>query len=185
SLVFEQSYGPIEGDSASLAELVTLLSALADVPVAQGIAVTGSVDQHGHVQAVGGVNEKIEGFYELCRRPGLTGEQGVVIPETNLRHLMLDARVVAAVRRGRFHIWPVRTVDEALTLLTGVRAGVRRGRRGWAVTSVNGRVEARLDALAEAARGAAAHPGANGGDPAAARHRRRVGAGAPARRAGR
>lgn len=119
SIVFEQSYGPIEGDSASTAELLALLSALAMLPVDQGVAVTGAVDQHGAVHAIGGVNEKIEGFYALCAARGLTGEQGVVIPEANLTHLMLDAEVVDAVRQRRFHVWPVRTVNEALTIVTG------------------------------------------------------------------
>ena len=119
SIVFEQSYGPVEGDSASAAELLALLSALARLPVEQGIAVTGAVDQHGSVHAVGGINEKIEGFFDLCAATGLTGRQGVVIPEANLPHLMLDERVVAAAGEGRFFVWPVRTVDEALTLITG------------------------------------------------------------------
>lgn len=119
SIVFEQSYGPIEGDSASTAELLALLSALSLLPVDQGVAVTGAVDQHGAVQAVGGVNEKIEGFFALCEARGLTGRQGVVLPEANLPHLMLDERVVAAVADGRFHVWPVRTAGEALALVTG------------------------------------------------------------------
>jgi predicted ATP-dependent protease len=119
SIVFEQSYGPVEGDSASLAELVALLSALARRGARQDVAVTGSVDQHGHVQAVGGINEKIEGFFALCRERGLTGTQGVVIPSANRPHLMLDLEVVDAVRRGEFAIWSVATVDDALELLVG------------------------------------------------------------------
>jgi predicted ATP-dependent protease len=119
SIVFEQSYGPVEGDSASAGELLALLSALADLPVAQGVAVTGAVDQHGAVRAVGGINEKIEGFFDLCAARGLTGEQGVVIPEANLAHLMLDDRVVQAVRDGGFRVWPVTSVDQAMSLLTG------------------------------------------------------------------
>lgn len=124
SLVFEQSYAPVEGDSASLAELCALMSALADVPIAQSLGVTGSVSQFGAVQAIGGVNEKIEGFFDLCRARGLNGTQGVVIPKANVRHLMLRPDVVEACRAGQFRVVAVETVDEALTVLTGVPAGV-------------------------------------------------------------
>ncbi|KAA9001153.1 Lon protease family protein [Affinibrenneria salicis] len=117
SIVFEQSYGEVDGDSASLAELSALISALSMQPVSQQIAVTGSVDQFGHVQPIGGVNEKIEGFFEVCRRRGLTGQQGVIIPAANLRHLCLDQAVVDAVRNGQFHLWAVDAVPEALSLL--------------------------------------------------------------------
>ncbi|MBK7235942.1 MAG: AAA family ATPase [Sterolibacteriaceae bacterium] len=123
SLVFEQSYGPVEGDSASLAELCALLSALAAVPIRQSLAVTGSVNQYGRVQAIGGVNEKIEGFFDLCAARGLTGEQGVLIPAANVKHLMLREDVVQACADGRFGIYAVSTVDEAIALLTGVPAG--------------------------------------------------------------
>ncbi|MCX8018132.1 MAG: AAA family ATPase, partial [Rhodocyclaceae bacterium] len=123
TLVFEQSYGPVEGDSASLAELIALISALANVPIRQGIAVTGSVNQFGHVQAIGGVNEKIEGFFDTCQAIGLTGEQGVVIPTANVIHLMLREDVLAACAAGRFHIWAVEHVDRAFEILTGVAAG--------------------------------------------------------------
>jgi predicted ATP-dependent protease len=119
SIVFEQSYGPVEGDSASLAELLALLSALAVQGLRQDVAVTGSIDQHGHVQAVGGINEKIEGFFFLCRARGLTGTQGVVVPAANTPHLMLHADVVDAVRRGRFSIWSVAAVDDAIQVMTG------------------------------------------------------------------
>lgn len=138
SIVFEQSYGPVEGDSASAAELLALLSALAELPVDQGVAVTGAVDQHGAIRAVGGINEKIEGFYDLCAAQGLSGEQGVIMPAANLPHLMLGRRVVDAVRDGRFRIWPVSTVDEALALLTGS-------------TEADALVRARLVSLSEAA----------------------------------
>jgi len=141
SLVFEQSYGGIEGDSASSAELYALLSALADAPVRQGLAVTGSVNQHGDIQAIGGVNEKIEGFFDLCRSRGLDGAQGVLIPESNVRNLMLREDVVEAVAAGRFGIYPVRTVDEGIARLTGLPAA-----------TVNARVEARLADFAERAR---------------------------------
>lgn len=152
SLVFEQSYGGVEGDSASLAELCALLSAIADLPLRQGVAVTGSVNQHGAVQAVGGVNEKIEGFFDVCAARGLTGDQGVVIPAANASHLMLRADVVAAAAEGRFHIWPVTTVDEALELLTGLPAGERGPDGRWPEGTVNALVDARLEILARTAR---------------------------------
>ncbi|MEW5770022.1 MAG: ATP-binding protein [Pseudomonadota bacterium] len=123
SLVFEQSYGPVEGDSASLAELCALLSALSGAPIKQSLAVTGSVNQLGDVQAIGAVNEKIEGFFDICRARGLSGEQGVLIPSSNVKHLMLRRDVVEACAAGRFHIYAVQTVDEAIELLTGVPAG--------------------------------------------------------------
>jgi predicted ATP-dependent protease len=122
-LVFEQSYSEVEGDSASSTELYALLSNLANLPVKQGIAVTGSVNQKGEVQAIGGVNEKVEGFFELCRKTGLTGEQGVIIPSANRRHLMLKEDVQTAVKEGRFHIWTVDTIDDGIEILTGTRAG--------------------------------------------------------------
>lgn len=120
SIVFEQSYGEVDGDSASLAELCALVSALSQQPINQQIAVTGSVDQFGNVQPIGGVNEKIEGFFETCQRRGLTGNQGVILPTTNVRHLCLNQAVVEAVQKGQFHLWAVDTVAEALPLLTGV-----------------------------------------------------------------
>lgn len=123
SLVFEQSYGPVEGDSASVAELCALLSVLAGVPIKQSLAITGSVNQHGQVQAIGAVNEKIEGFFDICEARGLTGEQGVLIPAANIKHLMLRGDVVAACSAGRFHVYAVETVDQAIELLTGLPAG--------------------------------------------------------------
>jgi predicted ATP-dependent protease len=123
SLCFEQSYGGVEGDSASAAELFALLSAIGRLPLRQDLAVTGSVNQHGEIQAVGGVNEKIEGFFRTCRRLGLTGTQGVVIPSANVRHLALHPEVIDAVREGRFSVYEVRTVEEGLSLLTGLPAG--------------------------------------------------------------
>jgi len=155
SLVFEQSYGGIEGDSASCAELYALMSSLADVPIRQGVAVTGSVDQHGEVQPIGGVNEKIEGFFAVCSQRGLNGRQGVVIPATNVRHLMLRDDVVEAVRDGRFSVWSVRTVDEGIELLTGVPAGERGPDGAFAEGTIHRRIEDRLAELAEAARAAA------------------------------
>jgi Lon-like ATP-dependent protease len=119
SIVFEQSYGEVDGDSASLAELCALISALSSQPITQQIAVTGSVDQFGNVQPIGGVNEKIEGFFEVCQRRGLTGKQGIIMPATNVRHLCLRQDVVDAVREGQFHLWAVDSAAEALPLLTG------------------------------------------------------------------
>ncbi|GAF78495.1 unnamed protein product, partial [marine sediment metagenome] len=113
SLVFEQSYNQVEGDSASLAELCALISVLADAPIRQSLAVTGSVNQLGLVQPIGGVNEKIEGFFDVCKARGLSGEQGVLIPESNVKHLMLRRDVTEAARAGQFHVFAVKTVDEA------------------------------------------------------------------------
>jgi predicted ATP-dependent protease len=152
SLVFEQSYGPVEGDSASLAELCALLSALSGLPLAQALAVTGSVNQSGGVQAVGGVNEKIEGFFDACRERGTAEGQGVLVPAANVQHLMLRQDVVAAVGAGRFRVVPVESVDGAMELLTGVPAGERDERGAFPEGSVNGRVEARLAKLAESVR---------------------------------
>jgi predicted ATP-dependent protease len=123
SICFEQSYEGVEGDSASLAELLALLSAIGQVPLDQGIAVTGSVDQQGRVQPVGGINEKIEGFFDVCVRRGLTGRQGVIIPAANKRHLCLHPRVVRAVEEGQFHVYAVQRVEEAIAILTGRPAG--------------------------------------------------------------
>ncbi len=151
SLVFEQSYGGIDGDSASSTELYALISALADVPVNGALAVTGSVNQFGEVQAIGGANEKIEGFFDLCAARGLTGGQGVLIPDSNVRHLMLKPAVVEAVEAGQFHIYPVKTIDEGIAVLTGEAAGKRNARTGkFPKGSVNAKVEDRLRAFAEA-----------------------------------
>lgn len=145
SLTFEQSYGEVEGDSASVGELCALLSSLAGLPVKQSLAVTGSVNQHGEVQPIGGVNEKIEGFFDICSERGLTGNQGVLIPESNVKHLMLRADVVAAARDGRFHIYPIRTVDQAVSLLTGVEAGEFDAFGQAPEGSINQRVQQRLE----------------------------------------
>lgn len=148
SLVFEQSYGEVEGDSASLAELCALLSALANAPIKQALAVTGSVNQHGRVQAIGGVNEKIEGFFDLCAARGLTGEQGVIVPLANMGHLMLREDVVAAIGAGRFHLYSVSDVDQAIELLTGQDAGVPDARGVVPPGTINYRVAAQMAALA-------------------------------------
>ena len=152
SLVFEQTYAEVEGDSASCAELYALLSALADQPLRQSLAVTGSVNQQGEVQAIGGVNEKIEGFFDVCRERGLTGEQGVLIPAANVEHLMLRKDVVQAAAEGKFHVYPVRTVDEGIALLTGIAAGERDDQGAFPEGTINRRVEDALRALAETVR---------------------------------
>ncbi len=151
-LVFEQSYEGVEGDSASLAELLALLSRIADVPLRQDLAVTGSVNQHGEVQAVGGLNEKIEGFYDVCAATGLTGTQGVMLPASNLGNLMLREDVVQVVHSGGFHVYPVTSVDRALELMTGLPAGARGGDGSWTAGSVHARADGRLRALAETLR---------------------------------
>lgn len=149
SLVFEQSYGGVEGDSASAAELFALLSAIAEVPLTQALAVTGSVNQHGQIQAIGGVNEKIEGFFDLCKARELTGDQGVVIPSANLPHLMLRWDVVHAVSGGKFNIYAIDTVDEGIELLTGIPAGKRDEQGQYPEGSLNARVEKKLLDLAQ------------------------------------
>ena len=152
TLTFEQSYGGVDGDSASSTEIYALLSALADVPVAQGFAVTGSVNQWGEVQAIGGVNHKIEGFFDVCKARGLTGAQGVLIPQANVQHLMLREDVVAACEAGKFRIFAVDTIDRGIEILTGVPAGQHNEDGTYAATTINGRVEARLRDFAERAR---------------------------------
>jgi predicted ATP-dependent protease len=148
SLVFEQSYGGVDGDSASAAELFALLSALADAPIKQCFAVTGSVDQRGQIQAIGGVNEKIEGFFDSCRITGFTGHQGVVIPASNVKHLMLRHNIVAAASEGQFAIYPIDTVDQGLELLTGISAGQLGADGTYPDGTLNHRIAARLDAFA-------------------------------------
>lgn len=147
TLSFEQMYSGIDGDSASSTELYCLLSSLSEVPIRQGIAVTGSVNQRGEVQPIGGVTRKIEGFYLACKKKGLTGEQGVIIPNSNVRQLMLKKEIVDAVKKGRFHIWQVSHVDEGIEILTGVPAGEQAPDGTFPEDSINGRVQARLDAF--------------------------------------
>ncbi|MBR0203253.1 MAG: ATP-dependent protease, partial [Synergistaceae bacterium] len=143
-ITFEQNYSGIEGDSASSTELYCILSALSGLALRQDIAVTGSVDQFGNVQAIGGVNEKIEGFYEYCKLAGLTGTQGVMIPEANTRHLMLNSEVINAVRENKFAIWSVKNIDEGIELLTGVKAGRQKKNGSYSENTVHGMVRARL-----------------------------------------
>ncbi|MGH8548455.1 MAG: Lon protease family protein [Methylococcales bacterium] len=149
SLVFEQSYGGVEGDSASVAETCALLSAIANLPILQSLAVTGSVNQLGQVQVIGGVNEKIEGFFDTCRARGLTGSQGVLIPKDNVHHLMLRQDVVDAARAGRFSVYPIETIDDAIRLLMGVAAGERDSEGKFPEGSVNFMIETKLKQLAE------------------------------------
>jgi predicted ATP-dependent protease len=152
SLVFEQSYSGVDGDSASSAELYALLSAIAGVPLRQTLAATGSVDQLGRVQAVGGVTEKVEGFFEVCRARGLAGDEGVLVPEANVPHLVLRDEVLAAIAEGRFRIWPVATVDEGLELLSGLPAGAADAQGRFPPGTFNAKVAERLAALAARAR---------------------------------
>lgn len=148
-LVFEQSYSGVDGDSASSTELYALLSRLAELPIKQGIAVTGSVSQKGKVQAIGGVNQKIEGFFEVCKARKLNGTQGVMIPQSNVKNLMLKEEVVEAVKEGKFHIYSVATIDEGIEILTGVKAGRKLSKGGFTKDSVNDRVQKRLKELAQ------------------------------------
>ena len=152
SLCFEQSYGGIDGDSASSAELYALLSSLSGVALRQGVAVTGSLSQRGEVQPIGGVNRKIEGFFDTCRLTGFTGRQGVMIPRRNLRQLMLRKDVVQQVQDGAFHVWAVSSIDEGLEVLTGQPPGVREPEGGYAAGSLYERVDTRLRELAEQVR---------------------------------
>jgi lon-related putative ATP-dependent protease len=148
-LVFEQSYSGVEGDSASSTELYALLSALSELPLKQNFAVTGSVNQKGKVQAIGGANEKIEGFFEVCKAKGLTGDQGVLIPQSNIQNLMLKEEVVEAVKAEKFHIYPVETIDQGIEILTGTKAGVKRPDGTFEEGTVNNRVDSRLREMAD------------------------------------
>jgi lon-related putative ATP-dependent protease len=148
-LVFEQSYSGVDGDSASSTELYAILSALSGLPIKQGMAVTGSVDQKGRVQAIGGVNQKIEGYFNVCKAIGLTGEQGVLIPESNLSNLMLKEEVLEAARKGMFNIWPIRSIENGIEVLTGVQAGQLRSDGSYPEDSVFYKVNQRLQHLAD------------------------------------
>jgi len=152
SVCFEQSYSGVDGDSASSTEIYALLSALSELPIRQDLAVTGSVNQQGDVQPIGGVNQKIEGFYDVCRLKGLTGKQGVLIPAENTDDLMLRDEVIDAVAQGRFHIYPISTIEQGIEVLTGVRAGRRNGRGKFDPASVFAKVDARLHEMASTLR---------------------------------
>jgi predicted ATP-dependent protease len=148
SITFEQTYSNIDGDSASSTELYVLLSSLADVPIDQGIAVTGSVNQWGEIQPIGGVNEKIEGFFQVCKEKGLSGRQGVIIPKQNVNNLMLDEEVVEAIRQGLFHLWEVGHIAEGMELLTGIQAGNIRAEDGlFPPESIFSKVEERFNKM--------------------------------------
>ena len=153
SLSFEQSYEGVEGDSASCPELYAILSSLAELPIKQGIAITGSVNQKGEIQPIGGVNQKVEGFFDICRVTGLVGNQGVIVPHQNVKNLMLREDVVAAIKEGSFHIYSVRKVDEGIEVLTGVPAGERRANGTYPKGTVNHLVDKRLNELAQSLRG--------------------------------
>ena len=152
SLCFEQSYSGVDGDSASSAEVYALLSALSGLPIRQELAVTGSVNQHGDIQPIGGVNQKIEGFYDVCSLKGLTGKQGVLIPAENVDDLMLRDEVIEAVAKGRFHIYPVGTVEQGIEILTGVSAGKHTSDGKFTLGGVFARVDARLHEMAQTMR---------------------------------
>jgi predicted ATP-dependent protease len=153
SLCFEQSYSPVEGDSASSTEIYAILSSLSELSINQGIAATGSVNQKGEIQPIGGVNEKIEGFFDVCRIKGLNGKQGVIIPHQNQRHLMLREDVVEAVRKGEFHIYAIGTLDEGIDILTGVPAGERQKDGSYPEGTVNYLVDRKLRELADSLKG--------------------------------
>ncbi|MEE4271408.1 MAG: AAA family ATPase [Thermoanaerobaculales bacterium] len=161
SVTFEQSYGGIDGDSASSTEIYAILSALSEAPLRQSIAVTGSVDQYGRIQAIGGVNEKVEGFFRVCVSQGLTGEQGVMIPSSNVRDLHLGAEVVEAVSDGKFSVWSVDTIEDGIELLTGIEAGIWSEEDGWTEGSVYGRCQQRLEDMVRNMRRSAKGQGAN------------------------
>jgi predicted ATP-dependent protease len=153
SLCFEQSYDGIDGDSASSTELYAILSSLSDTPIKQGIAVTGSVNQKGEIQPIGGINQKVEGFFEACRAIGLTGEQGILMPSKNLSHLMLRKEVIEAVRKGLFHIWAIHTIDEGIEILTGIEAGQTNDNGYYPDGTINYKVDKKLREMAEKLKG--------------------------------
>lgn len=150
---FEQNYNGIDGDSASSTELYCILSSLAELPIRQDLAVTGSVNQKGEIQAIGGVTYKIEGFFDLCRKRGLTGEQGVIIPVANVRELVLKDEVVEAVKCGTFHIYPISHIDEGIELLMSMPAGKKNKNGTFPVNSVHGKVMKKLRAFDKASQG--------------------------------
>jgi predicted ATP-dependent protease len=149
SIAFEQSYSGVDGDSASSTEIYALLSSISGVPLRQDIAVTGSVNQKGEVQAIGGVNHKIEGFFDCCRKEGLTGKQGVMIPESNVKDLMLRKDVVEVVKKKKFHVYAVKTIDEGIEILTGKKAGEMKPDGTYPKGTINGLVNEKLKELAE------------------------------------
>jgi lon-related putative ATP-dependent protease len=165
SLTFEQTYDEVQGDSASAAELLALLSSVSRIPLNQERAITGSINQFGQIQAIGGVNEKIEGFYATCQAKGLTGTQGVIIPASNLRHLMLKREVIEAVDQGRFHIWAIRTIDEAVHLLTGLEPGLRQPDGTFPEGTFNNAVMKKLSEYAKVLQASGNKPSQKAGEP--------------------
>jgi predicted ATP-dependent protease len=153
SLAFEQSYEGVDGDSASSTELYAILSSLSGIPLRQNIAVTGSVNQMGEIQPIGGVNQKIEGMFDVCRAAGLTGDQGVMIPHQNVKNLMLREDVVEALRQGQFHIYSVKSIDEGIEVLTGIPAGARQPDDSYPDGSISQLVDQRLRELNQSMRG--------------------------------
>ncbi len=149
SVTFEQSYGMIDGDSASAAELFAILSCLSNRPLYQGIAVTGSVSQLGECQPIGGVTRKIEGFFDVCKAKGLTGKQGVLIPKRNINDLMLKKEVISAVEKGKFHIYAIENMDEGIEILTGIKAGIRNKKGNYQKNTINYLVMERLKTMSE------------------------------------
>ncbi|MBW2002926.1 MAG: hypothetical protein JRI30_10535 [Deltaproteobacteria bacterium] len=149
SVTFEQSYGMIDGDSASAAELFTILSCLSNMPLDQGIAVTGSVSQLGECQPIGGVTRKIEGFFDVCKAKGLTGKHGVIIPKRNISDLMLKKEVISAAEKGKFHIYAIETMDEGIEILTGVKAGIKNKEGTYQKNTINYLVTKRLKTMSE------------------------------------
>ena len=152
SICFEQLYGGVDGDSASSTETYAILSSLSEMPINQSIAVTGSVNQKGEIQPIGGVNEKIEGFYEICKMKGLTGDQGVIIPVQNVRNLHLRDEIIESVKKGKFHIYAVRTIDEGIEILTGVPAGKKDSSGKFPAGTINYLVSEKLKKYSENAR---------------------------------
>jgi ATP-dependent Lon protease len=149
SLCFEQSYSGVDGDSASSTEIYAIVSSLTELPIRQDLAVTGSVNQKGEVQPIGGVNYKVEGFYDVCKAKGLTGTQGVLIPALNVPELMLRKDIVEAVRKGKFHVYPIKSIDEGITILTGVEAGVKDDAGNYPAGTVNDLVNEKLKSIAQ------------------------------------
>ena len=152
SVCFEQLYGPVDGDSASSTETYAILSSLSGMPINQSIAVTGSVNQKGEIQPIGGVNEKIEGFYQICKMKGFNGEQGVIIPIQNVRNLHLSDEIIESVKKDKFHIYAVKTIDEGIEILTGVPAGKKNKNGEFPSGTINNLVAEKLKKFSENAR---------------------------------
>ena len=153
SLCFEQLYSGVDGDSASSAELYAMLSSLSDVPIKQCYAVTGSVNQKGEIQPIGGATNKVEGFFELCKKRGLNGKHGVILPHQNIKNLVLNDEVIEAVKEGKFHIYPVKTIDEGIEILTGMKAGEKKKDGSYPENTINYKVYEKLKRFAQTVAG--------------------------------